>query len=61
MRLARSLLVPCLVAAAVLSCAGMSDPLTAVNVQGCIKKNCDESEATAYKDCEASCRQRYGR
>ena len=48
-------------AVAMLTAACVPDPVTAMNVQGCIKKNCDEHEATAYQACETSCRQRYGK
>lgn len=37
------------------------DPVTALNVQGCVRKNCTDAEAVAYQACEASCRARYGR
>ncbi len=42
------------------ACAGVTNSLTAVNVQGCVRKNCGEHEAVAYQACEASCHQQYG-
>ena len=45
--------------AALTACA--PDPITALNVQGCVRKNCTDAEAVAYQACEASCRARYGR
>jgi hypothetical protein len=45
--------------AALPACA--PDPITALNVQGCVRKNCTDAEAVAYQTCEASCRARYGR
>ena len=50
-----------LVALGASACGGALDPITAANVQGCVKKNCSESDAATYKSCEASCHQRYGK
>jgi len=45
---------------AAVTAASCMDPITAANVQGCIKKNCGEHEAVGYQQCEAACRQKYG-
>jgi hypothetical protein len=49
-----------LAALAALSAAACRDPITVANIQGCIRKNCGESEAVGYQQCEAACRQKYG-
>ena len=56
-RIAWGLVVAVLVAAG----ASCMDPVTAVNVQGCVKKNCGEAEAVGYQQCEAACRDKYGK
>jgi hypothetical protein len=42
------------------ACAHVTNPLQTFTVQGCVQKNCTDAEASAYKACEASCRQTYG-
>jgi hypothetical protein len=43
------------------ACSTLRNQFDASNVNGCIKKNCSESDARGYQDCEAACRRNYGR
>lgn len=43
------------------ACSYMKSQFGAQNVNGCIEKNCHDPEAAAHTDCEAACRNRYGK
>ena len=49
-----------LLALALSGCGSFADQLDAANVNGCIKQNCTTQEASAYQQCEATCRKTYG-
>jgi hypothetical protein len=42
-------------------CSYMKKQFDAQNVNGCIEKNCHDPEASAHTECEAACRDRYGK
>jgi len=42
-------------------CAYAKSQFDAQNVNGCIEKNRHDPEASAHTDCEAACRNRYGK
>jgi hypothetical protein len=46
---------------AVCACSYVKSQFDAQNVYGCIEKNCHDSEASAHTECEAACRDRYGK
>ena len=43
------------------ACSYVKSQVDAQNVNGCIEKNCHDPEAAAHTDCEAACRNRYGK
>ena len=43
------------------ACSVVKSQFDAQNVNGCIEKNCHDPEASARRDCEAACRNTYGR
>jgi hypothetical protein len=43
------------------ACSYVKSQVDAQNVNGCIEKNCHDSEASAHTDCEAACRSTYGK
>jgi hypothetical protein len=42
------------------ACGAVRDTVEATSVSSCISKNCTNSEAQAYQQCEATCRNTYG-
>jgi hypothetical protein len=50
-----------LLALALAQCGFVRDQFDATNMNGCIKKNCSDSEASAYQNCQAACRRAYSR
>jgi hypothetical protein len=43
------------------ACSYVKSQVDAQNVNGCIEKNCHDSEASAHTECEAACRSTYGK
>ena len=43
------------------ACTYVKSQFDAQNVNGCIEKNCHDQEASAHTECEAACRESYGR